>query len=231
MPTVQVNDISIYYEMHGQGEVLVFIGGLGTDISEYAGMINWLATKYQVLAFDNRGTGRTDKPDIPYSIEMMATDTARLMQTLGLRQANILSISLGGRIALALVLAYPELVKRLILVSTSARILKRNRWLPLLSLVSLLPIFRSKYPQPYYAHIRQKEASSTYNCTDRLHELHIPTLILHGKKDSIAPYPLAQEMHDGIQGSQLLTFEGGHLFFFMKERQPSLDAIAKFLQS
>lgn len=208
----------------------MFIGGLGTDLSEYDAIINWLATKYQVLVFDNRGAGRTDKPDIPYSIEMMATDTAGLMQTLGFKQANVLGISLGGRIALALSLTYPELVKRLVLVSTSARIIKRNWWSPLLSMVSLLPIFRSKYPQPYYAHIRQREASSTYNCTGQLHKLHIPTLILHGKKDSIVPYPLAQEMHVEIQGSQMIAFEGGHLLSLMKERQPCLDAIAKFLQ-
>ena len=82
MPYVKVNDIQMYYEMHGDGESLVVILGLGTDVSEWDGIIRWLANKYQVLAFDNRGAGRTDKPDIPYSIEMMAEDTAGLMQAL-----------------------------------------------------------------------------------------------------------------------------------------------------
>jgi 3-oxoadipate enol-lactonase len=230
MPTVKVNDLHMYYEIHGEGELLVLIAGLGTDLSECDAIIGWLAKKYQVVAFDNRGAGRTDKPDIPYTIEMMANDTAGLMQTLGVRQANILGISMGGRIALALTLAHPERVKRLVLVSTSAKITRRNRWLPLLGIFSVMPIFRSKYPQPYYAHIRQRQASSDYNCTDRLHELHIPTVILHGKKDRIVPYTVAQEMHVGIQGSKMITFEGGHLFSLMQERQQFLDAIAKFLQ-
>ena len=230
MPEVKVNDIQVYYEIHGEGELLVFIAGLGSDLSENGEIIGWLAQKYQVLAFDNRGVGRTDKPDIPYSIEMMANDTTELMQSLGMRQANILGISMGGRIALALALAHPERVKKLILVSTSAQTTKRNRWMPLLGRVSTLPIFRSKYPQPYYAHIRQRQASSAYNCADRLHELHMPTVILHGKKDSIVPYPVAQELHAAIQGSKLITFEGGHLFSLMKERQPFLDAIATFLE-
>ena len=71
--------LQIYCEMHGDGEPLVVILGLGTDVSEWDGIIRWLTEKYKVLALDNRGAGRTDKPDIPYSIEMMADDTAGLM--------------------------------------------------------------------------------------------------------------------------------------------------------
>src|SRR6266567_1248417 len=104
MPYIKVSDIQMYYEIHGNGEPLVLIIGLGTDISEWEGIIHWLAQKYKVLAFDNRGTGRTDKPDTQYSIEMMADDTTELMQTLGIQQAHILGISMGGRIALALAL-------------------------------------------------------------------------------------------------------------------------------
>jgi pimeloyl-ACP methyl ester carboxylesterase len=77
--------------------------------------------------------------------------------------------------------------------------------------------------------MRQRQASFVYNGTDQLHELRIPTVIMHGKKDKIVPYTLAEEMHTGIQGSKMLTFEGGHVFFFMKERQQFLDAIAEFV--
>jgi pimeloyl-ACP methyl ester carboxylesterase len=220
----------MYYEIHGDGEPLVLIVGLGTDISEWDGIIRWLATKYKVLAFDNRGAGRTDKPDIPYSIEMMADDTAGLMQTLGIEQAHILGISMGGRIALALALRYAKSVKKLVLVSTSARSIKNWRR-HFFSILSSAPIFRSTYPQPHYAFMRQRQASFVYNCTDTLHELQIPTVIMHGEKDKIVPYTLAEEMHTGIKGSKMLTFAGGHLFFFMKERQQFLDAVAEFIQA
>jgi 3-oxoadipate enol-lactonase len=118
MPYVKVNDIQMYYEIQGEGEPLLLIVGLGTDISEWEGIIHWLAQTYKVLAFDNRGAGRTDKPDTPYSIEMMADDTAGIMQTLGIQQAHILGISMGGRIALALALRHAKSVKKLVLVST-----------------------------------------------------------------------------------------------------------------
>ncbi|MFL5656084.1 MAG: alpha/beta fold hydrolase [Ktedonobacteraceae bacterium] len=228
MPYIKVNDIQMYYEIHGDGEPLVLIVGLGTDISEWDGIIHWLAQKYKVLAFDNRGAGRTDKPDTHYSIEMMANDTAGLMQALGIQQAYILGISMGGRIALALALQHPKSVKKLVLVSTSARSIKNWRS-HFFSMLSGMPIFRSKYPQPRYAFTQQRQASFVYNCTGKLHELHIPTVIMHGKKDKIVPYKLAEEMHTGIKGSKMLTFSGGHIFFFMKERQQFLDAIAEFV--
>jgi pimeloyl-ACP methyl ester carboxylesterase len=229
MPTEHVNAIQMYYEIHGEGEPLVLISGLGTDISEWGDLILWLAQQYRVIAPDNRGAGRTDKPDRPYSIEMMAEDTAGLLHALAIERAHILGISIGGRIALALTLAHPERVARLVLVSTSAKDAKRPWWFYPLSLMSSMPIFRSKYPQPRYASRRQRRASSMFNCTDRLREIHAPTLILHGKQDKTVPYALAEEMHAGIAESKMLSFEGGHLFFWMSERQRFLDAAAEFL--
>ena len=74
------------------------------------------------------------------------------------------------------------------------------------------------------------QASSVFNCTDQLHALHVPTLIMHGKKDKTVPFYLAEELHTGIKDSTMLTFEGGHIFFLMKERQRFLDTLAEFVQ-
>ena len=227
MPYVKVNDNQMYYEILDKGEPLVFTLGLGTDITEWDGIVRWFAEKYQVLAFDNRGVGRTDKPDIAYSIEMMSDDTAGLMQKLGIQQASIVGISLGGRIALGLSLRHPESVKKLVLISTSARVV-RNWRRSFYGLLSGAPVFRSKYPQPHYAFQRQLNASTNFNCTDQLHALHVPTLIMHGRNDKSVPYYLAEEMHAGIRGSQMLTFKGGHIFFLMRERKQFLEAVAEF---
>jgi 3-oxoadipate enol-lactonase len=62
------------------------------DVSEVQPIIGWLAERYRVLAFDNRGAGRTDKPDIPYTIEVMANDTLGLMDAVGIERANVLGI-------------------------------------------------------------------------------------------------------------------------------------------
>ena len=58
----------------------------------------------------------------------------------------------------------------------------------------------------------------------------MPTLILHGRRDQIAPYELAEEMHAGIKGSKMITFSGGHLFLFFQPQQFA-KAILEFLQA
>ena len=213
MPTADANGIRIHYEVHGEGRPLLLILGLGADVSEYTALIDQLAARSRVIAFDNRGAGRSDKPDAPYSIELMAADALGVMDALGATRADLLGISLGGRIALELALGHPERVERLILVSTSARVvpsLRRRRLYPLLS---GMPLFRSRHPQPRYAFVRQMEASTGYDAGPRLHELSMPTVVLHR----------------GIAGSRLLTFTGGHLFFLIRERQRFVDAVADFV--
>src|SRR5260221_14763239 len=124
MPTVRVNDITMYYEIHGEGEPVVLIAGLNSDHTLYRGIIPPIAESYQVVAFDNRVVGQTDKPDIPYSIEMIADDTAGLLNALGIEQAHLLGTSMVGRIATALALRLPQQVKSLLLVSTAMKTLK-----------------------------------------------------------------------------------------------------------
>ena len=107
-----MNDIELYYESHGSGAPLVMLGGLGLDVSEMGGLTGLLATRFRVIAVDNRGTGRSAKPAGPYSIKQMATDTSALMDRLQLGRAHLLGISMGGRIALALALDSPSLTGR-----------------------------------------------------------------------------------------------------------------------
>jgi 3-oxoadipate enol-lactonase len=222
MPTAKIKDIHVYYEIHGEGESLVLIPGLRNNVSEYENIITLLAAKYRVVALDNRGAGRTDKPDIPYTIEMMADDVAGLLDALGIHPAHVLGVSLGGRIAADLALRYPERVKSLILVSTRLTRQTRPSWSGLLVDLALrMPFMQrmDKYPQPYYASQRQREAGRIYDCSAKLSEINVPTLILHGKKDRIAPFKLAQEMNAGIKGSKMIAFNGGHIFLFFQPQQ------------
>jgi 3-oxoadipate enol-lactonase len=226
MPIQRVGDIDMYYELHGTGDTVVLIGGLSNDITESERLIAFLAQASRVLAFDNRGAGRTDKPDIPYSIEMMAEDTAGLMQALDISGATVVGISMGGRIAMELTLEHPELVARLVLVSTSAVARPDNgpTRMEMLRFVGRL-LFRGKYPQPAYAQARQSQASHVYECIDRLDEIKVPTTIMHGRNDFIFPLRQAEDIRHGIAHSQLVTFRGGHMFFMRKERKWFLDSL------
>jgi pimeloyl-ACP methyl ester carboxylesterase len=119
MPTVHANGIDIYYEIHGSGDPLILINGLGYDLWMWHRMVPFLAQHLQVITFDNRGVGQTDKPEGPYSAQMLADDTAALLGALGIERAAVMGHSMGGFVAQALVLSRPDLVGRLILSATN----------------------------------------------------------------------------------------------------------------
>jgi pimeloyl-ACP methyl ester carboxylesterase len=118
MPMLEVNGIDIYYETDGQGDPLVLIMGLRRNAEWWYCQISTLSRHFRVLAFDNRGAGRSDKPGMEYSIRLFADDTAGLMDALDMKQAHVLGISMGGYIAQELALNYPEKIKSLILGCT-----------------------------------------------------------------------------------------------------------------
>lgn len=121
MPIVQANGVNINYEERGEGEPLILIMGLGADGSVWEEHAQAYEKHFRCILMDNRGAGLSDKPDGPYTTEMMADDTAGLMDALGIKNARIAGISMGGAIAQSLVLRHPDKVKNMVLISTWAR--------------------------------------------------------------------------------------------------------------
>lgn len=108
MPHIKVNDISMYYEMHGKGEPIVFIAGFSVDHVAWFEVVERFKDKYQVILFDNRGVGQTDVPDGPYSIEQMTDDVAALCSALGVPQAHFVGNSMGASSCKAWLIAIPN---------------------------------------------------------------------------------------------------------------------------
>ncbi|GAB4330798.1 MAG: alpha/beta hydrolase [Candidatus Abyssubacteria bacterium] len=119
MPTQFVNGINMYYEIHGEGEPLALFMGLGGNVAMWdPEFIDELARRMKVIIFDNRGTGRSDKPDAEYSIGLFADDAAALFDALAIDSAHILGASMGGMIAQEFALKYPNKCRKLILCCT-----------------------------------------------------------------------------------------------------------------
>lgn len=120
MPYAEVNGIKLYYEERGEGRPLLMIMGL-------SGNLDWwepeflapLQEKLQLVIFDNRGAGRSDKPREEYTIPLMASDLAGLLRSLGIERAHVLGASMGGMIAQQFALDYPEMLDRLVLCCTN----------------------------------------------------------------------------------------------------------------
>jgi pimeloyl-ACP methyl ester carboxylesterase len=107
MPKVKVNDIEMYYEIHGEGTPVLMIMGWGGSSENWARPIG-VADNSKVIIFDNRGTGRTDKPDTGYSIKQMADDAAGLLEALKIPKAHIFGVSMGGMIAQEFGINHPD---------------------------------------------------------------------------------------------------------------------------
>jgi pimeloyl-ACP methyl ester carboxylesterase len=119
MPTAMVGDISIHYEVHGEGEPLLLIMGYGANSSWWYQQIVSFSQEYRVIVFDNRGSGLSDKPDTPYTIPLLADDAAGLLDALDIEAAHVFGVSMGGMIAQELVLRHPDRATSLILGCTT----------------------------------------------------------------------------------------------------------------
>jgi len=234
MPKAKVNGINIGYDIDGQGEPLVLIMGLG------ATRLGWIFQKrafrkhFQVITFDNRGVGGSDKPSGPYTMRAMADDTIGLMDHLGVDKAHILGLSMGGMITQELAINYPERVRKLVLASTIARMNETDREQGLKELqdIGIRKVLTTKmalafnkrlYRMVFYPLIilqvtltrtthgllGQMEAVFGHDTVDRLQMIGVPTLVIAGTEDRTLAPSYSDALADGIPNSKLVKVEGG----------------------
>lgn len=117
---INTDGARIWAERTGSGPPVVFLSGLGYASWCWKEIVARLLNEWSCISIDNRGTGRSDKPAGPYSIQQFADDTARVMEALDVSQAHVVGHSMGGYIALTLALTHPEIAATLTLIGTSA---------------------------------------------------------------------------------------------------------------
>lgn len=116
---VMVEDTRFYLERHGRGDPLLMIPGLGAGTWLWRKNVEALAQHFHLLMPELRGSGRSDKPDHPYSVALFAGDLKSMLDRLDLYKVNILGASLGGLVAQDFAARWPERVGKLILAATS----------------------------------------------------------------------------------------------------------------
>lgn len=105
-------------DLNGPTTPILFIHGLGSSARDWEFQWEVFGEKYPLIAPDLRGHGKTDKPDMPYSVPMFANDISALLKSLTSQPVHVVGFSLGGMIAFQLVLDHPEQVKSLTIVNS-----------------------------------------------------------------------------------------------------------------
>lgn len=114
----EVNEIKICYEIHGEGEPLLLVHGWGGSKEGWFVQVNALSKYFKVIIFDNRGAGKSSRPNYPYTMDMYADDIDSLLDFLNIERTHLLGESLGGMIALNFILKYPNRVNKFILINS-----------------------------------------------------------------------------------------------------------------
>ena len=237
--TVPVDDVTLAYREYGSGYPVVFINGLGSTMDMWnPPVLEKISQHFRVIIFDNRGTGYSSASDKPFSIPLLASDTATLMDALGISSAHVIGLSMGASIAEELALSSPTKVTRLILVAGEcggsesvrmqpeilARLMDKsgtvqdlvNRMFSLLFPQSWLALNdpTSYCPEVYETtedEIVARQAAAFFAWTgafSRLGDIQSPTLVITGTDDVIVPPVNSRIISGQISGSQLIEIHG-----------------------
>src|ERR687889_2767634 len=116
---VHVGDIDVAYKMFGKGDPIILFNGASDSMDAWdPSFLTGISSNHTVIAFDQRGIGNTTAGSKSYTYQQLANDTAGLLDALKIPKVDVMGYSLGGHIAQAFTISYPEKVNRLILVAT-----------------------------------------------------------------------------------------------------------------
>ena len=124
MPFFKNEKINLYYEISGNGPPLILINGLTGDTRQWKPLVDRIKTSFQVISYDMRCAGQSDKPDKPFSIEDLTNEVYSLIQHLKYGKVLVLGFSMGGMIAMNLALKHPDSILKIFLVSTAPSLKK-----------------------------------------------------------------------------------------------------------
>ncbi len=122
MPRVCLNGVNLYYEVNGTGPSVILCHGYTGSHQSWMSQVCALSPKYQTIAIDHRGHGGSDAPSSAgdYSVPILADDVRALLGHLGITKCCLVGHSLGGFMAIQLVLDHPDIISSLVLVDTSS---------------------------------------------------------------------------------------------------------------
>lgn len=227
---IRVGDISVKYNIQGEGDPIVLINGFGNHLESWnSSFIEKLKEKHTVITFDNRGVGNTTSGSKPFTIKQFAKDTDLFLDKINVTKTHVMGFSMGGKIAQELAL-FSDKIDKLIISSTNCgqqitpafkkvrealeaspseikaelrEVIYPKNW-------NLVTSNSSEVVSSKTIGLQQEAIAKWKGTCDKLKNIEQETLITVGKKDNFTPPPNAVLMAKNIKGSWLIQLDGMH---------------------
>ena len=232
MPFAVCNGTELFYDWTGRvdGPVLVLSNSLGTTVEMWDGVVAALAPRFRILRYDTRGHGRSPAQTGPLSLKQLADDLAALLDTLGIKEAHIGGLSLGGMTTQALAIFHPHKVKSAILMATGPYLPPADNWTARAKAVraeglgAIVDTVLTRWFTPSYfethAHrlsfyrslFLANSAEGYAQCCEAIRDADLrpqlaaikaPTLVIAGADDPVTSVAMGQGLADAIAGATL----------------------------
>ncbi|MFI6600031.1 alpha/beta fold hydrolase [Nonomuraea sp. NPDC050536] len=252
---ITADSVELSYQVKGAGEPLLLLPGQANSHHWWDGVRDEFETRYRTITFDYRGTGDSDKPDVPYSTRGFAQDAIAVLDDLGVERAHVYGTSMGGRVAQWLAADHPERVGALVLGCTSPggrhgversqeirkALAQPDRAAAQRVLLELMytPDWLATHPGPHntvgdpgmpaYARGRHLAASAGHDSWDALLGIKARTLVIHGGDDVFNPAANAPLLAERIQNASLRLIPGARHAYFEEFRAVAGPAVLEFL--
>jgi len=258
MAFVRVNGVVLHYADRGRRDApaIVFANSLGTDFRIWEKVADNLSADYRIILYDKRGHGLSDATPQPYRLDDHVGDLAALLSHLGVSNAVIVGLSVGGLIAQGLAANHPELVRALVLCDTAHKIGNDEMWngrinainadgiAPLVDSIMqrwFTPAYRTAESPDYsgYVNMLARTTVDGYagtcaalrdaDLTESTRALDLPVLCIVGDQDGSTPPDLVRELASLIKGSRFEIIEGAGHIPCVEQPEATIALIRRFL--
>ncbi|WP_435155720.1 alpha/beta fold hydrolase [Haladaptatus sp. DFWS20] len=256
MPYAEHGGVSLYYETDGptKHDTVAFIEDVGYGAWQWGWQHAVIAGPFESLVWDNRGTGRSDAPNGPYTISEMVGDLDAVLADHNLRKAHLVGAGLGGMVALQYAMDYSR-AKTLTLIGTAADGSQLSPGVrddllaektPDALHESLRPVvsdeafeagledvveWRLDDDASLDAQRAQLSAMENFDVSDSLYEITTPTLVVHGTEDRVFPVETGKELAEGLPRGELREFEDGSHLVHIERSKAVNDELLEFLET
>ena len=236
----------------GDGPFVLFLHGIRGNRQNWSAQLEAFSKRFKAAAWDARGYGDSDDHPGALQFDYFSGDVLRVLEHFGVRQAHLVGVSMGGRIARNVAIRWPERIKSLTLVSTSPgfdamppdevrRFVTERRTPPTPESVrrllgsraqpgafeALWESVRAVRDEPYR---KTLEASVAQDRGALIENIHLPTLVVSGDEDTVYPPGMARDVARRIAGAQLVMIEGGGHLLNLEQPEPFNKAVMDFIK-